>query len=294
MIFSDFFIRLRETLLDIVSGTDRTRALNQASTFDADPMNGDPAAELVDLLHQVLSGGLADHGENVDYTALRGNQLYEDFHSCAAKLRDFDPSTLSDRSSRLAFWINLYNTLILDGVIALGLRRSIMERRAGLAFLRQAAYVVGGQRVSCDDIEHGILRANRGHPLYPGKQFGSSDPRLKWVIEPFEVRVHFALNCASHSCPPIRAYSPTQLDSQLDLATRSYLTADVQILPEEKALYLPSIFKWFAGDFGGRKGIIDFVLSHLSDGPELLWLSKVRGKVSLRYKPYNWNLNGTV
>jgi hypothetical protein len=78
------------------------------------------------------------------------------------------------------------------------------------------------------------------------------------------------------------------------LATRSYLETDVQILPEGNALYLSSIFKWFASDFGGRDGIIEFVLAHLSDEPELLWLSKERDRVSLRYKPYDWSLNSKI
>ena len=298
----DFLIPLRENLLDLVSGSDRAQTLNPVAVPDADSMDGDPstlplvagqrpASELIDLLHEVLSRGLADHGERVDYAALRASPLYDDFRRCTAKLRAFDPSTLLDGNSRLAFWINLYNTLVLDGVIALGVQRSVTERRAGMTFFRQAAYIVGGQRMSCDDIEHGILRANRGHPLFAGKQFGKPDPRLIWVIDPFDARVHFALNCASRSCPPIRAYSPEKLDSQLDLATRNFLATDAQIAPDDNALHLSSIFKWFASDFGGRAGIIDFVLSHLSDGAELRWLSKARGRVSLRYKPYDWNLN---
>ncbi len=292
MPLADLLISLREKLLDTVSGADRARILNPSTAApDSDPMDGDPAAELIDLLHEVLSRGLADHGERVDYAALRVSSLYGDFRRCTAKLRAFDPSTLPDRNSRLAFWINLYNTLVLDAVIALGVRNSVMERRAGIAFFHQAAYVVGGQRMSCDNIEHGILRANRGHPLYPGKQFRSSDPRLKWALEPFDARVHFALNCASRSCPPIRVYSPEKLDSQLDLATRSFLTADVKIIPEENALYLSSIFKWFASDFGGPDGSIDFVLVHLADTTERLWLLKERGRVALRYKPYDWRLN---
>jgi len=291
MPFVNFLIPLRERLLDIVSGSDRSQTLNSIVFQDMDPVDGDPAAELVDLLHEVLSRGLADHGENVDYAALRASPLYNDFRRCTGKLRAFDPTVLPDRNARLAFWINLYNTLVLDGVIALGVQRSVMERRGGITFFRQAAYIVGGQRMSCDDIEHGILRANRGHPLYPGMQIHSSDPRLRWVIEPFDARIHFALNCASRSCPPIRSYSHEKLDSQLDLATRSYLAADVEIAPEDNALHLSSIFKWFATDFGGRDGIIDFVLAHLSDGAELLWLSKERNRVSLRYKPYDWSLN---
>lgn len=292
MYFVNFLIPLRERLLDIVSGSDLTRTLNQVAAPGADPLNGDPAAELVGLLHGVLSNGLADHGANMDYTALRASTLYNDFRRCTGKLRAFDPTVLPDRNARLAYWINLYNTLVLDGVVALGVQRSVMERRAGITFFRQAAYIVGGQRMSCDDIEHGILRANRGHPLFPGKQFGLSEPRLKWVIEPFDARIHFALNCASRSCPPIRSYSYEKLDSQLDLATRSYLSADVEIAPEDNALHLSSIFKWFATDFGGRDGIIDFVLSYLSDETERLWLSQQRAKITLRYEAFDWKLNG--
>jgi len=292
MSLDDLLISLREELLDLVSGSDRAQTLNLATAPNAHHMRGDPVAELHDLLHGVLSQGSAVHGDNVDYAALQTSPLYDEFRHCVEKLYTYDPSALPDRNARLAFWINLYNILVLDGVISLAVRRSVMERRAGITFFRQAAYIVGSQRVSCDDIEHGILRANSGHPLYPGKQFSSSDPRMRWVIEPLDVRVHFALNCASRSCPPIRTYTPEKLDSQLDLAARSFLATDVQIVSAKNVLYLSSIFKWFAADFGGRQGVIDFVLSHLSDEVILLWLSKVRGRVTLRHRPFDWNLNG--
>jgi hypothetical protein len=288
---ADLLISLREKLLDIVSGSDRAQVLNLVTVPNADLMDGDPAAELSGLLHEVLSSGLTEHGESVDYAALRDSALYQEFRRCTGKLHSYDPTTLPNRNARLAFWINLYNTLVLDAVIALGVWRNITEQHAGLTFLRQAAYIVNGQRMSCDDIEHGILRANRGHPLFPGKQFNNSDPRLKWVIEPFDARIHFALNCASRSCPAIRAYAPEKLEAQLDLATRNYLATNLQVLPEKNAVQLSSIFKWFATDFGGRDGIIDFILSHLADTTERTWLMYQRGRVPLRYKPYDWNLN---
>jgi hypothetical protein len=52
------------------------------------------------------------------------------------------------------------------------------------------------------------------------------------------------------------------LDSQLELATLNYLETNRQIVPEQNVLYISSIFKWFVSDFGGRDGIVDFVLSH--------------------------------
>ena len=66
----------------------------------------------------------------------------------------------------------------------------------------------------------------------------------------------------------------------------------MRIAPEENALHISPIFKWYTKDFGGRDGIIDFLLSHLLEGEEFIWLSKERDRISLRYKPYDWSLNG--
>jgi len=291
MLPGDFLIPLRERLLDIVSGSNRACSLNQVTALHLDKADGDPAAELMDLVHGLLSSGVADHGGSVDYAALRASSRYGDFRTCTGKLRAFDPAALPTRGARLAFWINLYNTLVLDAVIALGVQRSVMDRRAGITFFRQAAYIVGGQRMSCDDIEHGILRANRGHPFYPGKQFLASDPRRKWVIEPFDARIHFALNCASRSCPPIRAYSAERLDTQLDLATRSYLATNAQIASKWNALYLSSIFKWFQADFGGRQGVMDFLQAHSPHAEQRDWLRQNRCRARLQYSRYDWRLN---
>ena len=100
---ADLLISLRERALDIVSGSDHGRTLNQLAAPNADPMDGDPATELVDLLREVLSSGLVDHGENVDYAALRESPLYNDFRQYTGKLRAFDPSTLPNRNARLAY-----------------------------------------------------------------------------------------------------------------------------------------------------------------------------------------------
>ncbi len=73
MPFADFLISLRERLLDIVSGSDRAKTLNQVVTPNVRSIDGDPAAELVDLLREVLSRGLVDDGRKVDYAALLGS-----------------------------------------------------------------------------------------------------------------------------------------------------------------------------------------------------------------------------
>ena len=150
---------------------------------------------------------------------------------------------------------------------------------------------VGGQRVSCDDIEHGILRGNRGHPFLPGRQFRASDPRLKWAVARHDPRIHFALNCASRSCPPIRVYAADLLESQLETAAKHFIASEARVSPEINSLALSSIFKWFQADFGGREGVMDFLLAHLPRDEKRAWLAQNRGSVRLRYAAYDWRLN---
>jgi hypothetical protein len=145
--------------------------------------------------------------------------------------------------------------------------------------------------MNCDDIEHGILRANKGHPMLPGPQFASSDPRLSWAVDPLDMRIHFALNCAGRSCPPIQIYTPDDIDNQLELAARNFVNSDVSVGPIDNTIHLSAIYNWFSGDFGGREGIIDFLIDHLPDDERKTWLVEHRNKVTFRYKPYDWGLN---
>ena len=292
MPFSDLIISVRERMLDLITGAQSNQTLNTSTTITDMRANLDPAADLQALLQNVLAAFVDPLDGSVDYAALRIGDDYAVFRACVAQLQTFDPPTLSSREEKLAFWINLYNTLIVDAVIALDVKRSIAERWAGVAFLRQAAYIVGGQRMSCDDIEHGILRGNRGHPFFAGRQFREDDPRRDWVIQPPDARVHFALNCASRSCPPIRVYAPGQLEEQLDLAARHFIAHEVNVSPAEKEIHLSAIFNWFSGDFGKREGVIELLLSHLTNKTDFEWLKHNREKVHLHYTRYDWRLNG--
>jgi hypothetical protein len=165
------------------------------------------------------------------------------------------------------------------------------EGRLGLlTFFRRAAYLVGEQRMSLDDIEHGILRGNRGHPFLPGPQFASRDARLAWVL-PLDARLHFALNCASRSCPPIRVYTAEKLDAQLAMAANSFVDSDLRLEPGVRTMFLSSIFKWFLKDFGGRSGIAAFLLAHLPADERREWVINNRDKLRFKYEPYDWGLN---
>ena len=173
-----------------------------------------------------------------------------------------------------------------------GVQHSVTEGRLGImSFFRRAAYNVGGYRVSADAIEHGILRSNQGHPYLPGEHFAQDDPRQEWVISPLDVRIHFALNCASRSCPPIQTYSADQLEPQLELAAKNFVNNHVEIDPASQTMTTSAIFRWYQGDFGGRKGVLSFIADHLPEDGRREWLAGNQKNVRLRYDPYDWGLN---
>jgi hypothetical protein len=284
---------LRERLLEVLSGTEKDTVLSVAAAGFVPQLGKDPAAELKRALDLVKNTAVDESGTRVDYGALKDSSAYQHFRNTLSPgLAGFDPTTLKSRDEQLAFWINLYNTLVLDAVISLGIQRSVIEGKLGLlAFFRRAAYNVGGYRISLDEIENGILRGNRGHPYIPGKQFSSHDPRGNWTIWPPEPRIHFALNCASHSCPPFQVYTADQIETQLDLQTRNFIDANIMLNPAKQLLVVSSIFQWFKGDFGGRVGTILFIIDHLPFDGRRAWLTKYMDIIRLHYKPYDWRLN---
>ena len=157
-------------------------------------------------------------------------------------------------------------------------------------FFRKAAYNIGGYRFNCDDIEHGVLRGNRGHPYIPGPQFAASDPRRKTVLKHLDPRIHFALNCASQSCPPIAVYTPENIDRQLDTAAYNFIDTTVKILTKKNRLSISPIFKWYMPDFGGHQGVISFLIKYIHDDDRRRWLSEHPG-AGLIYQTYDWTLN---
>lgn len=289
----DGWIGLRERLLEVLSSTRKDAVLNVAAAGFVLPDGKDPAAELKLVLEEIKISAIDESGAQVNYDLLKHSSAYKHYHnSLSPGLVGFDPTTLKSRGEQLAFWINLYNALVIDAVISFGIQRSVIEGKWGLlTFFRRAAYNVGGHRISLDEIENGVLRGNRGHPYIPGKQFTAGDPRLEWVIWPPEPRIHFALNCASRSCPPFQVYTADQIETQLDLATRAFIDASILLNPAKQMLVVSSIFQWFKGDFGGQDGIIPFIINHLPYDGRRAWLIKYKDVIRLRYKPYDWHLN---
>jgi len=289
---ADPLIRAREAILNGVSRAERTRAVNHLPGEMETPPGADLASNLKLTLDELKRQFMDEDGLRVDYGALSKSESYAKYkRECQDALQRFDPHSLQTENARRAFWINLYNALIIDAVVTFKVKESVVGGLLGIVtFFRRAAYVVGGMRVSLEDMEQGILRGNRGNPFLPGAHFASNDERLTWAI-PLDPRVHFALNCGSRSCPPIRSYKVEKLDEQLNLATRGFVSQDVSIQTGESEVQLSRIFRWYQADFNGRSGLIDFLIKYLPDDERRSFLVEARGNARLKFKTYDWRLN---
>lgn len=279
------FNRLLDAALHIAPGF----ALNDGAGTTRDA--GDVAADLKRAVNALKGEAYDEKTGCFDYARVRAGNGYRELRECTAQLNGFTLARLTRREERLAFWINLYNALVIDAVICFNVRESVTK---DLGFFRRAAYCVQGMRFSADDIEHGILRGNRHHPLLFFPQFARDDPRLAFSIQTVDPRIHAALNCASRSCPPIAVYDAEHLDAQLDQAMRAFVNSTTKVDNARAVVKVSPIFQWYVSDFGGRAGVIDWVAHGWSDASARGWLSANRARVRLAYSRYNWSLNGAA
>ena len=108
---------------------------------------------------------------------------------------------------RKAFFINVYNSLTIHAMVRqTQLYKFTTNPKEVSGFFDKHCYCIGGHIYSLDDIEHGALRDNTGHPSSERPRFDEGDPRIRAVCSPLDPRLHFALNCGARSCPPIRVY----------------------------------------------------------------------------------------
>lgn len=204
-------------------------------------------------------------------------------------LNSFPLETLCDRAERLAFWINIYNAAVIHGVVSLGIKRSVREVPF---FFKRAAYRIGGHTFSLHEMEHGILRGNRRAPYGLLRPFKKSDPRVAFSMTALDPRIHFALVCGARSCPAVGFYEAAHIDFQLDLAAASFINGPgVKFLKEPKTLVLSKIFQWYKSDFGGMSGVMDMLLKYLDQGEAREAIANNRSDLSVRFQPYDWDLN---
>lgn len=285
-------IRFREFAINLTLRIPVSEVLNPQPTGKPLPASPELSQQIKQSVNQFKRLAMDSTGRKVDYSKLSTHPSYLDYvRQLVPRLRHFNLSLLASRESATAFWINLYNALVIHAVIEYRIRKSISAGgfASQVRFFRQASYQVGGFRFSLEDIEHGILRANRGNPLQFSPQFPPNDPRNHFVIQPLDPRIHFALNCASLSCPPISVYDPQKLNRQLDLATTNYIHQETSLTRD--GLAISKLFDWYKKDFGSIQGIAAFILDYLPQDERKFWLKDNLSSPRFSFLPYDWVLN---
>jgi len=189
------------------------------------------------------------------------------FEKLLHQLKDFDPHDLTSKNEKLSFWINVYNIAAIQLIIENNPVNSIKDIGSFFSSVWDRKTIsVNNRLYSMAYIEHDILRKMK-------------DPRI-----------HFAIVCASLSCPDLKPYSykTASLDKQLDDSIVQFLANPTKGLIENKKnkrLEISQIFKWFKEDFKGEKGILSF-------------LSQYKNRDYLNYKidylNYDWRLNSRL
>jgi uncharacterized membrane protein YdjX (TVP38/TMEM64 family) len=235
-------------------------------------------APFSDLLADVVSY------PRVDYAKLKNERARLD--SYLEALAGTDPAVIAgaSRDEQLAFWMNAYNACMLRRVVdrypikpAGGIfsrfKNRVADRPANSVwqidgvFTESVCEIAGAER-SQDQIEHEVLR-----PLG-------------------EPRIHFAVNCAALSCPPLptEAFEAARVDEQLDARVRAFVADPHHLRLEEDGgstvLLLNKVLEWYGEDFGGTDGVRDFLIPYLPPASR-----DAASSAEVRFMDYDWTLN---
>lgn len=208
------------------------------------------------ILQNIVRDGL------VDYSRAKSLPEFEPF---IAELKTIDFRELPTAEKRMAFLINAYNALTVELLLKHYPVDSIKDIGGWFSGPWSIdVYPVGDEMLTLDDIEHENLR-----PM--------GDPRI-----------HFAINCASMSCPILRdtAFRAGQLQQQLDEQRLTFITSErgVQFLEGVAGeVQVSKIFSWFKQDWGGTEGVLSMLQAQHPEGKKI---RDING-----YRKYDWSLN---
>ncbi len=209
--------------------------------------------------HTMFNGLLAkvvSSNGTVDYAALSTSKAALERYT--KSLEANPPKDSWSRNKKLAYWINAYNAYTLTLITDNYPLQSITDLDGGKPWDRKWIKI-GGQTYSLNNIENDIIR-----------------PRFN------DARIHFAVNCAAKSCPPLAnfAYTESNLNSKLEQMTKSFINGSSNKI-SANSVEVSKIFDWYAADFGN---LINFLNKYSN--------TKIDAGANVSFMEYDWSLNG--
>lgn len=209
--------------------------------------------------------------------------LLADYRIILAEAR---PESMSNPAERIAFWVNAYTALVVDG---LTLIVSEMGAQASIdvddfALFTQVKHRIAGFRITLEEIEHLVLRGHRLYPDVRDTPVALADQlmtqhRLLFPGGQRDPRVNFAVSFGARSFPPVpdAAYRADRLESQLDSRTRRFLNDQTN---GASARGVSVLFEWFRRDFVEHSGSVRAFIEPYLDDPD----RQIATDRSLRYE----------
>jgi len=234
------------------------------------PKSFSPAEPILpkDFSHQALDETLHVHVADgvVNYSSIAADSK---FRTYLMALDRIDPNSLRTRQERLAFWINAYNAFAIKGILD---GYSPMTLWGRYRYFIARTYQVGGKTINLYGLERKLLIPDFREP-----------------------RIHFAIVCASSSCPKLQswAYGEDTLDEQLDRSARDFINDPTRnrFDRQRKIASLSMIFQWFRENFEAHSGsLINYVKRYVVDSDLARELESIPYKVE--FLEYDWRLNG--
>lgn len=207
------------------------------------------------LWEGILQEYVSKTGE-VDYKNLSKNQ--EALNTYLQDLATHPPMDGWSRDEKLSYWINAYNAFTVKLIVKNYPVKSIRSLHDGNPW--DVKWIELGKRTySLNQIEHDIIR-----------------PRFD------EPRIHFAVNCAAKSCPPLlnHAWTAENLEQYLEQQTKAFINNEQYNKVSERSLQLSQIFNWYGEDFGDLASFVN----HYTKEP-------VKSNAKVSFLEYNWALN---
>ena len=222
------------------------------------------------ISHQIWDGLLKKHVSkdgNVNYVGFISDKaILEKYLTLLSANYPNDKNW--NKNDQLAYWINTYNAFTIQLIINHYPLKSIKDigsklSISGLNSIWDYKFItIEGKKMNLNDIEHNILR----------KKFD-------------EFRIHFAIVCASASCPILRpeAFVGSKIDQQLQKQTIDFINDDFRNNITEKKIKISKLFDWFRGDFTKKSNLIEFLNKYSK--------TNISKSAKISYLDYDWSLN---
>ncbi|GAA0138754.1 hypothetical protein LIER_00439 [Lithospermum erythrorhizon] len=265
----------------------------RGSVNDVEPKDASILSQtLSKLMTAILESYASDDRHHVNYVGISNSEEFRRYLSLVQCFQRVDLSTLSV-NEKLAFFLNLYNAMIIHAVIRIGHPGDSMDRRR--TFFSDFLYIIGGYPYSLSTVKNGILRGNRRAPFSLMKPLSSGDKRLELAFPKVNLLIHFALCHASKSSPAVKFFTHQNVESDLRHVAREYFQREdaLQVDLAKRTVYLTRIIKWYSMDFGRDNDILKWLINYVDSTKAglLTHLLGDGGSINIVYQNFDWSLN---